>query len=61
MERSNHMAVFWANGPHVGPCFLSGAASDGCPAMMQHGWKTNKQTKFISNGPMWVDKKVYVF
>lgn len=32
----------WANGPKVGPCFLSGAASDGCPARMQHGFKTNK-------------------
>ena len=31
MESSTHMAVFWANGPHVGPCFLSGAAPDGCP------------------------------
>ena len=24
-------------------------------------WMENKQTNFISNGPMWVDNKVYVF
>lgn len=60
MEAGIHMVhgtwhphgVVWANGPKVGPGFLSGAASDGCPARMQHGWyklKANIANSVVGN------------